>query len=88
VDVARLGEPSYTAWRAMNLDEGSLFASLFIGLVGAACFVYGKRQSRIIHMAVGAILTIYPYFVPNVIAMVAIAVGLLVALWAMVRMGY
>jgi hypothetical protein len=71
----------------MNLDAGSLLASLFIGLVGAACFVYGKRQSRIAHMAVGAVLVIYPYFVPNPIAMLAIAVGLVLVLWVMVRMG-
>jgi hypothetical protein len=72
----------------MNLDGGSLFASFLIGLVGAACFVYGKRQSRFAHMVAGAVLVIYPYFVPNVIAMVAIAVAVVLALWVATRVGW
>ena len=71
----------------MNLDGNSILASLLIGLVGTACFMYGRRQGRVPPMAVGAALVIYPYFVPNVGVMVAIAVALLVALWAAVRMG-
>ncbi len=71
----------------MDLDANSLLASLLIGLVGTACFMYGKKQGRFPQMLVGATLVVYPYFVSNVILMVAIAVGLLVALWGAVRMG-
>jgi hypothetical protein len=71
----------------MNLDANSILASLLIGLVGTACFMYGRRQGRVPPMAVGAALVIYPYFVPDVGIMVAIAVALLAALWAAVRMG-
>jgi hypothetical protein len=71
----------------MNLDGNSILASLLIGLVGSGCFMYGRRQGRVPPMAVGAALVIYPYFVPNVGVMVAIAVALLVVLWATVRMG-
>ena len=72
----------------MNLDGNSLLASLLIGLVGSACFLYGKRQGRVPQMLAGVVMVIYPYFVPNVAIMLAIAGGLLVALWGVVRLGY
>lgn len=71
----------------MDLDANSLLASLLIGLVGAACFMYGKKQGRFPQMLVGATLVIYPYFVSNLMLMVAIAVGMLVALWGALRLG-
>jgi len=71
----------------MDIDGNSVLASLLIGLIGAACFMYGRRQGRVPPMAVGAALVIYPYFVPNVAVMVGIAAGLLAALWGAVRLG-
>jgi hypothetical protein len=71
----------------MDLDGNSILASLMIGLVGSGCFMYGRRQGRVPPMVVGAALVIYPYFVPNVGVMLAIAGVLLIALWAAVRMG-
>jgi hypothetical protein len=72
----------------VDLDANALLASLFIGLVGTACFVYGRRQGRLPPMAVGAAMVIYPYFVPNVLAMAAVAVALLLALWGAMRAGW
>jgi 4-hydroxybenzoate polyprenyltransferase len=71
----------------MNLDDNSLLASLFAGLIGAAFFMYGKRQGRLPQMVVGVALVVYPYFVSSVALMGAIAVGLFVALWAAIRLG-
>jgi hypothetical protein len=71
----------------MDLDGNSILASLLIGLVGAGCFMYGRRQSRLPQMLVGALLVVYPYFVSSVPLMVAIAAGLLAALWGAVRLG-
>jgi hypothetical protein len=73
---------------SMDLDANALLASLFIGLIGAACFVYGRRQGRLPPMAVGAAMVIYPYFVPNVLAMAGVAVALLAAMWAAMRAGW
>jgi hypothetical protein len=71
----------------MDLDGNSLLASLVIGLVGAGCFMYGRRQGRVPPMAVGAALVVFPYFVSSVGLMVGIASGLLVLLWAAGRAG-
>jgi hypothetical protein len=71
----------------LNLDGNSLLLSLAIGCVGFVCFVYGKRQGRFPQMIAGVILSVYPYFVSNLIAMAAIAVAVLVLLGVAVRLG-
>jgi hypothetical protein len=71
----------------MPIDGNALLLSLAIGCVGLACFVYGKRQGRLPQMVAGATLMIYPYFVPNLVAMAAIALVVVVCLWIAVRLG-
>jgi hypothetical protein len=72
----------------MDLDANALLASFFIGLVGVACFLYGRRQGRLPPMVVGAAMVVYPYFVPNVVVMIAIAVALVAAMWGAIRLGW
>jgi hypothetical protein len=66
---------------ALAVDAPSLFVSLFLGLVGTGLFMYGKRQSRVPHLAVGIVLLVYPWFglgwVPNAL-IGAVLMGLLV----------
>ncbi len=64
----------------MSFDPASLLVSLVVSSIGFVGFVYGKRQSRLPHMAAGLVLMIYPYFVPNVLLMAGIGVAI-VALW-------
>ena len=72
----------------MDLDANSLLASLFIGGIGFVSLAYGKKQGRVPQMVVGLILMIYPYFVSNVILMIAIAVALCALLALAVRLGW
>ena len=72
----------------MTFDPTALLVSVLISAVGVGFFVYGKKQQRAPHLAVGIVLIGYTYFVSSVAVMVAIAVGLLVALWLAVRMGW
>jgi len=72
----------------MDLDGNAVLASLFVGLIGTACFIYGRRQGRVPPMAVGAAMVVYPYFVPNASVVLAIAGVLLAALWGAVRLGW
>ena len=54
-----------------------LLASLFIGSIGMGLFIYGKRQRRAPHLAVGILLMVYTYFIPNVTLMFVIGAALL-----------
>jgi hypothetical protein len=49
---------------------------MLIGSVGLGLFMYGKRQRRAPHLAVGILFMVYPYLVPSVPLMFAIAAGL------------
>ncbi len=71
----------------LNLDGNALLLSLLIGCVGFVCFAYGKRQGRFPQMLAGIVLSVYPYFVSNLMAMTAIAVAILVLLTIAVRLG-
>ena len=53
-----------------------MFTSLLVGSVGFGFFLYGKRQKRTPHLAVGLLLMVYPYFVSSVTLTVVIAVAL------------
>jgi hypothetical protein len=72
----------------VDIDANSLLASLVVSSIGFVAFMYGKRQSRFPHMAVGLLLMLYPYLVSNVLIMAGIAVVLLAGLWLAVRLGW
>jgi len=72
----------------MDTSPAALYLSLLIGAVGAGLLIYGKKQRRWPQLAAGAILCVYPYFVPNAWVMIAIAVALCAGVWAAVRAGW
>jgi hypothetical protein len=71
----------------LNLDANALLVSLLIGSIGFVCFAYGKRQQRFPQMVAGVLLSVYPYFVSNVMLMAGIAVAILVLLGVAIRLG-
>ena len=58
------------------MNTNSLLASILLGFVGLGFFMYGRRQRRWPHLAVGVALSVYPYWVSNVPLMLFIAAGL------------
>jgi hypothetical protein len=50
---------------------GVLFSAIGLGF-----FIYGKRQQMIVPLISGIALMVYPYFIPNTYALVAIGVSL------------
>jgi len=50
---------------------GVLFSSIGLGF-----FLYGKKQRAVVPLVCGLVLMIYPYFIPNVLALVAIGAAL------------
>jgi hypothetical protein len=65
----------------MDLDAGSLIASMIISTVGFGLFLFGKKQQRWGHLSAGLLMMVYPYFVPGVLPMVGIGVAMVGALW-------
>lgn len=73
---------------ALDMDFShpwSLFSALVIGLIGMAVFLYGKKETNLRCLGVGAALCIFPYFVTSVVAMWLITAACLGALWAGAR---
>lgn len=73
----------------MNFDFSpeSILTSLFVGSIGYALFMYGKKSTRFPQLVTGLVLMIFPNFVSSVPWVLAISVLLLGALWASVRAG-
>lgn len=71
----------------VSFDPNEMLMALLVGCVGTVCFLYGKRQSRLPHMVVGAALIAHPFFVTNIAISAAITLALLGALWWTVRLG-
>ena len=59
------------------MDVGVLLWGLLFSSIGLGFFLYGKKQRAVVPLVCGLVLMIYPYFIPNVIALVAIGVVLI-----------
>ena len=72
----------------MNLSTSGIVLGVFIGLIGLALLSYGRKEVRVPHMVVGVLLLVYPYFVGDWIAILAIAAALIGGLAFVSRLGY
>ena len=59
------------------MDVGVLLWGLLFSSIGLGFFLYGKKQRAVVPLVCGLVLMIYPYFIPNVVALVAIGVVLI-----------
>ncbi len=58
------------------MSEGTLLWGLLFGSIGVGFCIYGKRQRAAVPLLCGIGLVAYPYFVPNVYALIAIGIAL------------
>jgi predicted membrane protein len=58
------------------VNAGVLLWGLLFSSIGLGFFLYGRKQRAVVPLVCGLVLMIYPYFIPNVIALVAIGVVL------------
>lgn len=58
------------------MRESWLLWGLLFGSIGLGFFVYGKKQKAPVPLVCGLVLMVFPYFVSNVILLVAIGVAL------------
>jgi hypothetical protein len=71
-----------------NLSLGNLAVSIFLGLIGAALLLYGRKEIRVPHIVAGVILIVFPYFVGIWWLAVLIGVVVIAGLSVVARLGY
>jgi hypothetical protein len=59
------------------MSESTLLWGLLFGSIGVGFALYGKQQRALVPLLCGIALMVYPYFVPNAIALVAIGIVLM-----------
>jgi hypothetical protein len=59
------------------MSEATLLWGLLFGSIGVGFALYGKQQRAAVPLLCGIALIVYPYFVPNVIALVGIGIVLM-----------
>lgn len=70
------------------LDANFLFASLIWGTVGFGYFIYGKKQQQWVAMAGGAAMIIASYFCGSALLMSVLCLGIVAAVYWLVKEGY
>jgi len=56
----------------------TLIWGMLFGIIGLAFFVYGKKQAAVVPLVCGLALMVFPYFVSNIYALVAVGIILIV----------
>ena len=62
--------------RAARMNTSQLLWGLLFSSIGLGFFLYGKKQRAVVPLVCGLAMMIYPYFIPNVVALVAIGLVL------------
>jgi hypothetical protein len=77
-----------TTRMGLDLSLGNLFVGIIISMIGTVVLVYGRKEARYLHMAAGAILLIFPYFVGIWWLAILIAAIILASLSVLSKLGY
>lgn len=70
------------------LNTNFLFASLIWGSVGVGYFIYGKKQSSWPPMAAGVLMIAISYFAGSALLMSLVCLGLITAVYFLLKQGY
>jgi len=63
------------------MTPANIIGGILFSVIGLLALRYGKRQVDIKAMIIGALLIVFPYFVPNTIMLYLIGLVLTVALF-------
>ena len=72
----------------MDFDPNSFMASLLVSSIGFVLVVYGKRMARIPQLAVGVVLSVFPYFVSGAVWILLLGAVGLGLLWLALHNGW
>lgn len=70
------------------LNTSYLFASLLWGSVGGGYWIYGKKQREMVPMVGGVAIIGVSFFVSSWLWMTLLCVGLMLAIYLLVKRGY
>lgn len=59
------------------MDTASLLLGVVFSSIGVGYFMYGKRRASMVTRYCGVALMVFPYFVPNNYAVIAVGCGLM-----------
>jgi hypothetical protein len=65
-----------------------LFASLVWGSVGVGYFIFGKKQRSWVPMVGGLLIIIAAYFIGSALLMSLVSVGIMVAVYVLLKRGF
>jgi hypothetical protein len=54
------------------MNESGLLWGVLFSSIGVGFFIYGRRQGRTVPLLTGVALIVFPYFMPNAIALVIV----------------
>ncbi|HLN48557.1 MAG TPA: hypothetical protein VK251_03525 [Steroidobacteraceae bacterium] len=60
------------------MNSSTLLWGLLFSSIGLGFFLYGRKQRAVVPLVCGLAMMIYPYFIPNVAALIAIGIVLAV----------
>jgi hypothetical protein len=58
------------------MTTSSIAWGLLFGSIGVGFFIYGRKQQAPVPLICGIALMVFPYFVSNIIALVAVGIAL------------
>jgi hypothetical protein len=63
------------------MDMNLVMVSVVLGIIGMGMFMYGKKAGRMVPLGAGAGLMVVPYFIPNLVVLLIVGVGLMAVPW-------
>ncbi|MEI6710881.1 MAG: hypothetical protein WCK88_01080 [bacterium] len=63
------------------MDSNMMLISIFAGAFGGGYLIYGIKQQAFVALGSGIILSVYPYFVPNVFLSILIGLFFILLPW-------
>ncbi len=66
----------------------SLFASLLWGSVGVGYFIYGRKQQSVSAMGGGILMIVISYFADSALLVSLASLGIVVAVYCLIKRGY
>ena len=71
----------------MDLTPGTIFSGLMLGAIGAALFIYGKKQTDFRCLAAGVALCFAPYVIGSLVVLWLVSAAVLAGLVAWIKYG-